>query len=1161
MSALEDLARAAGLHLGYHDSTGRAHTAPPETLRAILAAMELPAATEAEAAETLARLAAPRPLPDYLILPPGQARDRPDLPEALLTCADGTQRRLRGWLPPLPVGLHRLETGGAQCTLIVAPARLPLPRRGWGVTLSLYGLRPQAQGGLADYADLACALTSLRTAGAGFVGINPIHAGFATAPAALSPYSPAHRRRWNIAHLAVEGDPAGTPGPLVDQPADLPGRLAALRAAHGRFRAAGGDPAFTHWRAAEGAGLHLFTLHQALSDRYGPWWPAWPAPLQDPASAETAAFASAAPDALAFHAWAQWQAERQLARVAGAAGGMAQGLYLDLAVGTHPHGAETWAEPHLFARGVSLGAPPDAFSEGGQVWGLAPFNPRALIATGFAAWAETLRANLRHAGMLRIDHVLGFERAFWVPEGLPGTYVTMPRDALLAVTRAEAARRGAVIVGEDLGNVPAGLATALADSGLLGCSVAMFDPDPETWGVARLGSFGTHDLPTWAGWRQGTDLALRRALGQMSAEAEDNARSQRAAEVAQMDARLGTGPGAGTIHRALARSPACLVALQIEDLAGIVAQPNLPGTIDEYPNWRQRLPVGAADLGRLPGLAEAHPIMQQTERQDPPMDRRTVPTRPIEGQKPGTSGLRKKTTVFERPHYLENFVQAILNGIGGGGGKRLVLGGDGRFLNDRAIQVILRMAAANGVAGVIVGQGGILSTPAASNLIRTRATDGGIILSASHNPGGPGGDFGIKFNTPNGGPAPEEVTARIHAATEEIAEYHIVDSPEIDLSQPGRHHLGAMEIEVVDPVADYAALMERLFDFGAIARLFAGGFAMRFDAMHAVTGPYARAILEDRLGAAPGTVINGTPLPDFGGGHPDPNPIWAETLMTEMMGPEAPDFGAASDGDGDRNMIVGRGIYVTPSDSLAVLAANAHLAPGYAAGLRGVARSMPTSRALDRVAAARGLPCYETPTGWKFFGNLLDAGRATLCGEESAGTGSDHVREKDGLWAVLLWLNILAVTGKSVAQVMADHWAEFGRNVYSRHDYEEVDATAAAGLMADLRARLPDLPGQAVAGRLIEAADDFAYDDPVDGSRSAGQGVRVMFAGGGRVVLRLSGTGTVGATLRVYLEDICPEGAETTAEPQEALAGMIAAAEELAGIAARLGRDAPDVRT
>lgn len=543
------------------------------------------------------------------------------------------------------------------------------------------------------------------------------------------------------------------------------------------------------------------------------------------------------------------------------------------------------------------------------------------------------------------------------------------------------------------------------------------------------------------------------------------------------------------------------------------------------------------------------------------MPMQTVRTSPIEGQKPGTSGLRKKTAVFRRPHYLENYVQAIFDGIGGVQGKTLVVGGDGRFFNDSAIQVILRMAAANEAAKCIVGQGGILSTPAASHLIRLRGADGGLILSASHNPGGPDADFGLKYNGPNGGPATEAVTDRIYARTQDIDIYKITAATEVDIVTPGTRRHEGMEVEIVDPVTDYAALMRTLFDFDKIRALFDGGFAMRFDAMHAVTGPYATAILEGELGAAPGTVMNGTPSPDFGGGHPDPNPIWAKDLMDAMHGPAAPDFGAASDGDGDRNMIVGRGQYVTPSDSLAVLTAHAHLAPGYARGLAGVARSMPTSRAVDRVAEAMGIGSYETPTGWKFFGNLLDAGKATLCGEESAGTGSDHVREKDGLWAVLLWLNILAETGKSVSDLMTDFWATYGRCYYSRHDFEAVDSDRASAMMDALRAKLPSLAGAQVAGLAVESADEFAYDDPVDGSRSEGQGLRVIFAGGGRAVFRLSGTGTEGATIRIYLEQLETDATRLAFAPEAALSDVRQAAMTLSDLTAMTGRTAPDVIT
>ena len=537
-----------------------------------------------------------------------------------------------------------------------------------------------------------------------------------------------------------------------------------------------------------------------------------------------------------------------------------------------------------------------------------------------------------------------------------------------------------------------------------------------------------------------------------------------------------------------------------------------------------------------------------------------VATKPIAGQKPGTSGLRKKTPVFMGPHYLENFVQAIFDVVGAKG-KTFVLGGDGRYFNDRAAQVILRMAAANGAARVIVGQGAVLSTPAASHLIRLNKTDGGIIMSASHNPGGPHEDFGVKFNMPNGGPAQEAVTEAMFQRTTGMTEYRIVEAQDVDLSVIGRKSLGAMVVDVVDPVGDYAALMESLFDFKAIRALFASGFRMRMDSMCAVTGPYAVEILENRLGAAKGTCVNATPLPDFGGMHPDPNPTWAKALMDEMFGGDAPDFGAASDGDGDRNMVVGRGIYVSPSDSLAVLAANAHLAPGYKAGLKGVARSMPTSAAADRVAEALGIACYETPTGWKFFGNLLDAGMATICGEESFGTGSDHVREKDGLWAVLLWLNILAARRESVAAILSAHWGKFGRNYYSRHDFEAIATDKADAMMAALRASLPALKGRVVEGLTIAGADDFAYTDPVDGSVSKAQGVRILFEDGSRIVLRLSGTGTEGATLRVYLERYAagPKGLDL--DPQVALAPIIRAAHDLAGIARHTGRTEPNVVT
>ncbi|MEJ0011783.1 MAG: alpha-D-glucose phosphate-specific phosphoglucomutase [Bauldia sp.] len=539
----------------------------------------------------------------------------------------------------------------------------------------------------------------------------------------------------------------------------------------------------------------------------------------------------------------------------------------------------------------------------------------------------------------------------------------------------------------------------------------------------------------------------------------------------------------------------------------------------------------------------------------------TIETKPIDGQKPGTSGLRKKVGVFQAPHYLANFVQSIFDSLDGYAGKTLVIGGDGRYFNREAVQICIKMAAAAGFGRVMVGKGGLMSTPATSNLIRKYATFGGIILSASHNPGGPDGDFGIKYNTGNGGPAPEKITDAIFAQTKTISRYRISDAADVDLDKIGTTTVEAMTVSVIDPVADYQTLMADLFDFAALKALFASGFRMQFDAMHAITGPYAHAILEGALGAPAGTVVNGVPLPDFGGHHPDPNLVHAKALYDLMMSGDAPDFGAASDGDGDRNLIIGRGQFVTPSDSLAVLAANAQLAPAYAGGLAGVARSMPTSAAADRVAAKLGIRHFETPTGWKFFGNLLDAGLATLCGEESAGTGSNHVREKDGLWAVLLWLSIVAKRKQSVREIMRAHWREFGRNYYTRHDYEDVDAERANGVMAHLKAQLPTLDGRVLDGLHVDAADDFKYDDPVDGSKTTGQGIRVIFTGGSRIVYRLSGTGTVGATLRIYIEHYEADPARHDIDTQKALAPLIAIAGELAEIRTRTRREAPSVIT
>ncbi|MBL4774785.1 MAG: alpha-D-glucose phosphate-specific phosphoglucomutase [Mariprofundus sp.] len=543
------------------------------------------------------------------------------------------------------------------------------------------------------------------------------------------------------------------------------------------------------------------------------------------------------------------------------------------------------------------------------------------------------------------------------------------------------------------------------------------------------------------------------------------------------------------------------------------------------------------------------------------MPNTTISTQAFDGQRPGTSGLRKKVKVFQQPHYLENFVQAVFDSIGDYAGQTLVVGGDGRFYNREAIQIIMKMAAANGFGKVLVGQGGILSTPAASCVIRKYDAHGGLILSASHNPAGPDEDFGIKYNIGNGGPAPEGVTEAMFARTEDISQYHIADCADVNLDVIGTFELAGMQVEVIDAVADYAELMQSLFDFDAIRKLLAGDFSMAFDAMHAVTGPYGKTILEDTLGAPAGTVMNGEPKEDFGGGHPDPNLTYAHELVDVLYADDAPDFGAASDGDGDRNMILGQRFFVTPSDSLAVMAANATLVPGYKDGISGVARSMPTSAAADRVAESLGLDCYETPTGWKFFGNLMDAGKVTLCGEESFGTGSDHVREKDGLWAVLFWLNILAVRNESVEAILADHWQKFGRNYYSRHDYEAVDSAAATQVLQNVRDQFGTLPGTQLAGRTIEACDDFSYTDPIDGSVSENQGLRILFEDGSRIIFRLSGTGTSGATIRIYLESYEADNSKHGLDAQDALAEMITAAGEVSQLRQLTGRDKPTVIT
>ncbi|MBU6450765.1 MAG: alpha-D-glucose phosphate-specific phosphoglucomutase [Cyanobacteria bacterium REEB67] len=544
------------------------------------------------------------------------------------------------------------------------------------------------------------------------------------------------------------------------------------------------------------------------------------------------------------------------------------------------------------------------------------------------------------------------------------------------------------------------------------------------------------------------------------------------------------------------------------------------------------------------------------------MDIKTIATTPFTDQRPGTSGLRKSVKDFQKPHYLENFVQAIFNSLEGCNGKTLILGGDGRFWNRHAVQVILKMAAANGVAKIILGQGGILSTPAASCVIRKHKADGGIILSASHNSGGPDGDFGVKFNTSNGGPAPERVTEAIFAHSKEVQSYKILALDDFNIDKLATFQVGGMTVEVIDSVADYEALVQSLFDFDQIRALVnSGKFRMCFDAMHAVTGPYGHAIFEKSLGFPAGTVRAGTPLEDFGGHHPDPNLVYAHELVEILFGKDAPDFGAASDGDGDRNMILGRNFFVTPSDSLALMTANHKLIPAYKDGITGVARSMPTSRAADRVAAKLGIKCYETPTGWKFFGNLLDADMATICGEESFGSGANHIREKDGVWSILFWLNILAARKESVSEIVTKHWQEYGRNYYSRHDYEEVDSDKAHGLMKALDAKLSSLKGKQFGGRTVDFADDFSYTDPVDQSVSSNQGIRIHFSDESRIVFRLSGTGTRGATIRLYLESLEIDAKKQSMDAQEALKELIAVADDLAQIKSLTGRDKPTVIT
>ncbi len=1211
--ALQALSEAVGILPSWRGLDWRVQKTGPVTQQALLAALGLPLTSERDAAEHLQAWRAEeaaRVLPREAALTAGEpARVRLAAShDWQLRCEGGSLVEGKGSnavFTPGP-GLHHLSAGEQSCLIIAAPDCAPSAddiagkQRLWGVTAALYGLRSDRNLGVGDYQDLAATAGTLGALGADFLGINPINARGLYA-SGDSPYSPSSRLALEPRHLALDTVSKGRFGPgdtpaigeegLVDYAARDAHLLPALRRCFAEVSARGGPDwaAFQQWRMGAGATLEPFALFEALTAHLGDDWRSWPGAFRRAKSDAVAGFAAQRELEITFHAWLQWLCQQQVeaAQHTAKTAGMTLGLYLDLPVGVRPGGADVWADPDCFARGVSLGAPPDMFNPKGQTWGLAPFNPLALREAAYAPFRQMLRQTMARAGLVRIDHVLGFLRSFWVPEnGAPGGYLRYPMESLLALTRLEAWRAGCLVVGEDLGVVPPAFRDRLAASGLFGCSVLQFERkgatlrSPRGYRRQSLACFGTHDAPTLRGWWSGRDLAWHSALGHSNEAQHRRAREDRAATRASLASLMkleGVTPRgldceappseaddatALAVHALLARSPSILTAVQLDDALGAVEQQNLPGTVAEHPNWRRAYSCAVEDLAQDPRLKAIAEVMNQgIGDARAPMEPKVIAIKPFEGQKPGTSGLRQRTDIFRHPGYLEAFVQSVFDAVGGLRGKTLTLGGDGRFFNAEAIQIILKMAAASGATAVLVGRDGILSTPAASAVIRAHGTDGGLILSASHNPGGVKGDFGIKYNIPNGGPAPESVTGAIYRHTQEIEAYRILEAPDLDLSRDGEGLLGGTRVQVIDPVATYAQLMRELFDFEAIRGLFQSGFSLAFDAMHAVTGPYARHILEQELEAPAGTVRNGQPLPDFGGGHPDPNPVHAKDLVALMMGPEAPDLGAASDGDGDRNMIVGRGLYVTPSDSLAVLAANAHLAPGYAEGLAGVARSMPTSRALDRVAERLGITAYETPTGWKFFGTLLDAGLATLCGEESAGTGSNHVREKDGLWAVLLWLNILAVRRQSVREILQTHWADFGRDYYSRHDYEGLDKALAEGVMEDLRSRLAELPGRQ-AGRLsVEAADDFSYQDPLDGSLAERQGLRVFFREGARAVLRLSGTGTVGATLRIYMERYEPDRSRQDLDTQEALAPVIEAVETLTRVRALTGRSGPDVIT
>lgn len=1063
----------------------------------------------------------------------------------------------------------------------------------WGVTTALYALHSESSWGLGDFDTLAQLAETLAPHGCDFIGINPVHALFPGAAHLFAPYSVSSREFLNIMHIAPHQLPEwnGTrpdfdESEFVDYAAVYTAKSTAFETAFAAFQSLPKThtrrAAFAAYKAQRGNALSQHALYDVLFEQlpqdrqtYAGWRNFAPE-FHDPDSAEAHAFAKDHAARIDYYAYLQWNAELQLAsaQTRAKAAGMRVGLYLDLAVGVVPGGSDAWRNRAAFAENISLGAPGDAANPDGQRWNLLPLRPDRFNDGQPAerAFRAALRTAMSRAGAIRIDHVLGLSRSFWIPEGAAGGYVTYPFTRLMQIISEESHAAQCIIFGEDLGTVPDGFRDQMAAHSLLGCSVQMIERGHHGEMLPRehartlaMNAWSNHDFPTVAGFWTERDLAWREQLSigtdSLPWEREQRGRDRRAiAEMTDLNHTPDQLSAAdmAALQAYLAQGPSLAFAVQLDDVLMSEDQPNVPGTTSEQPNWRRRTRLS---VDALRHDADARTILTAIDSARPkqkitPMTE--IQTTNYDDQKPGTSGLRKQVTVFKQPHYLENFTQAIFDCVPELTGGLLILGGDGRYYNDVAIQTILRIAAANGVAKVMVGQDGILSTPAASNMIRQYGAVGGLVLSASHNPGGPDGDFGIKYNVSNGGPAATSLTDAIFERTKVMETYKTTEG-DVDLTTLGDSQLGDMTVTVFNPVTDYADLMETLFDFGAIRDFLAGDLSMIFDAMHAVTGPYAKEVFVNRLGVPAGAMMNAVPLPDFGGGHPDPNPVYAKELFARMFASDAPGFGAASDGDGDRNIVLGRGVYVSPSDSLAVIAANAHLAPAYKDGISGVARSMPTSSAADVVAKAMGIEAHETPTGWKYFCNLLDAGRITVCGEESAGTSSDHVREKDGLWAVLMWLNILTVRRQSVADILSDHWATYGRHYYSRHDYEAVAKDKAETVMARLESQLSALPGTTLHGETIEAADSFTYHDPIDGSAAKNQGLRVMFESGSRFVMRLSGTGTAGATLRLYLEAYEPKDGVHDTDLAERLAPIAAIADELTGLRATVERDGPSV--